>query len=77
MTEAYRRQTDGDRGPELTDAGVESGAHVTQEEVFRVFSANTERLREVLFDVIGRLPLERSCPCPSALDGIDHDLVLP
>lgn len=59
------------------DAGVETGAHVTQEEVFRVFGANTERLRTVLFDVLAALPTDRSCPCARALDGIDHDLVLP
>lgn len=59
------------------DAGVESGAAVTQEEVFRVFRDNTDRLRQTLFDVVAALPLERACPCPAALDGIDHDLVLP
>ena len=59
------------------DAGVEVGAHVTQEEVFRVFAANTERVRSLLFDVLAALPAERICPCPNALDGIDHDLVLP
>ena len=59
------------------DAGVDSGSHVTQEEVFRVFGANTARLRTTLFDVLAALPVERTCPCPHALDGIDHDLVLP
>ena len=59
------------------DAGVDSGSHVTQEEVFRVFGENTARLRTTLFDVLAALPTERSCPCPRALDGIDHDLVLP
>lgn len=58
------------------DAGVEGGAGVTQEEVFRVFRENTDRLRGTLFEVLGALPEERSCPCPAALDGIDHDLVL-
>jgi 5'-methylthioadenosine phosphorylase len=59
------------------DAGVETGAAVTQEEVFRVFGENTARLRSLLYDVVAALPTERTCPCPSALDGIDHDLVLP
>lgn len=59
------------------DAGVDTGTHVTQEEVFRVFGANTARLRTTLFDVLAALPLERTCRCPDALDGIDHDLVLP
>ncbi|MGB8651147.1 MAG: S-methyl-5'-thioadenosine phosphorylase [Mycobacteriales bacterium] len=59
------------------DAGVEGGAAVTQEEVFRVFGDNTARLRGLLHDVVADLPTERTCPCPAALDGIDHDLVLP
>jgi 5'-methylthioadenosine phosphorylase len=59
------------------DAGVGSGQEVTQEEVFRVFAERTERLRALLHDVLGALPAERTCPCGSALDGIDHDLVLP
>ncbi len=59
------------------DAGVEGGEPVTQEEVFRVFGANTARLRTLLYDVVGALPLHRTCPCQDALDGIVHDLVLP
>ncbi len=59
------------------DAGVESGEAVTQEEVFRVFGANTARLRTLLYDVVAGLPAERACPCAGALDGIDHDLELP
>ncbi len=59
------------------DAGVETGEHVTQEEVFRVFGENTARLREVLFAVLAGLPHERTCACSQALDGIDHDLDLP
>jgi 5'-methylthioadenosine phosphorylase len=59
------------------DAGVEGVGAVTQEEVFRVFGENTERLRLLLHDVVAALPEERTCPCPRALDGIAHDLVLP
>lgn len=59
------------------DAGVEGGDPVTQEEVFRVFAANSERLRTLLYDVVAALPLQRTCPCPNALDGMAHDLVLP
>ena len=59
------------------DAGVDAGAHVTQAEVFRVFGENTQRLRELLFEVVGALPAERDCPCGAALDGTDHALVLP
>jgi 5'-methylthioadenosine phosphorylase len=59
------------------DAGVEGAAAVTQEEVFRVFGENTARLRELLHEVVAALPEERTCPCPQALDGIEHDPVLP
>jgi 5'-methylthioadenosine phosphorylase len=52
------------------DAGVEGGAGVTHEEVFRVFGENTEKLREVLLDAVTRLPTERTCDCVHALDGI-------
>ena len=59
------------------DAGVESGQEVTQEEVFRVFGERTAGLRELLYGVVAALPADRDCPCGAALDGIDHDLVLP
>lgn len=59
------------------DAGVESGHGVTQEEVFRVFGENTERLRGVLLDAIAALPSERDCPCPHSLDGIKLPIELP
>ncbi|MCA1711856.1 MAG: S-methyl-5'-thioadenosine phosphorylase [Actinobacteria bacterium] len=59
------------------DADVEGGASVTQEEVFRFFAANTERLRELLYDVIAALPTEPGCACRSSLDGIDVALELP
>jgi len=50
------------------DAGVEGDHGVTQEEVFRVFGENTERLRGLLFDVLAALPKDRDCPCSRALD---------
>jgi 5'-methylthioadenosine phosphorylase len=53
------------------DAGIEGDHGVTMEEVFRVFGENTERLRGVLLDAVRALPEERSCPCGTALDGID------
>lgn len=52
------------------DAGIEGGEAVTQAEVFRVFGERTAALRELLFQVVGTLPLTRDCPCGSALDGI-------
>lgn len=60
-----------------TDAGVAEGEGVTQEEVFRVFSANITRLRELIVNVIGDLPLERTCPCPKSLDGLKLPIELP
>jgi 5'-methylthioadenosine phosphorylase len=59
------------------DAGVDAGAAVTQEEVFRVFGENTTRLRGLLLDVVAALPAERDCPCPHALDGITVPIDLP
>ena len=56
---------------------VEAGAEVTQEEVFRVFGENTERLRALILDVVSALPGERTCPCSHALDGIKLPLDLP
>ena len=53
------------------DAGVEGDHGVTQEEVFRVFAENTDRLRGVLLDAVQALPAARDCPCGHALDGID------
>jgi 5'-methylthioadenosine phosphorylase len=60
-----------------TDAGVEEGEGVTQADVFRVFAANIERLRDVLMKVIESLPEERNCPCPHALDGLTLPVSLP
>ncbi|MGH3647530.1 MAG: S-methyl-5'-thioadenosine phosphorylase [Micromonosporaceae bacterium] len=59
------------------DAGVEGGAAVTQEEVFRVFGENTARMRDLLFEVVGRLPATRECPCPNTLEGIELPFELP
>ena len=60
-----------------TDAGVEEGEGVTQEEVFRVFAGNVARLRDLVIDVIAKLPAERTCPCPHVLDGIKLPIQLP
>ncbi|MFE9653080.1 S-methyl-5'-thioadenosine phosphorylase [Micromonospora sp. NPDC006431] len=59
------------------DAGVTAGESVTQEEVFRVFAENTDRLRGVLLDAVAALPSERDCPCGDALDGIKLPFPLP
>lgn len=60
-----------------TDAGVEEGEGVTHAEVFRVFAANVTRLRELIAEVIPEMPVERTCPCPHALDGLKLPFELP
>jgi 5'-methylthioadenosine phosphorylase len=59
------------------DAGVEGDHGVTQEEVFRVFAENTERLRPLLLDVVAALPTTRDCVCAHALDGLKPPIALP
>lgn len=59
------------------DAGVDGDHGVTQEEVFRVFKDNTERMRTLLLAAITNLPRERDCPCPAALDGMSLPFELP
>ncbi|MFV2022028.1 S-methyl-5'-thioadenosine phosphorylase [Micromonospora sp. LOL_023] len=59
------------------DAGVASGHAVTQEEVFRVFGANTARLRDLLLTALTQWPVDRGCPCPQSLDGIPLPFQLP
>ncbi len=54
------------------DVGVEGRddiAPVTMEEALRVFADNIGRLRQALFDLVGRIPAERSCLCGEALQG--------
>ena len=60
-----------------TDAGVEEGEGVTHAEVFRVFAANVARLRELITRVIPQVPVERTCSCPHALDGLKLPFELP
>jgi 5'-methylthioadenosine phosphorylase len=59
------------------DAGADVGETVTQEEVFRVFAENTERMRELVLRAAAALALERRCPCPDALAGIRLPIELP
>jgi 5'-methylthioadenosine phosphorylase len=59
------------------DAGIAAGEGVTQEEVFRVFAENVDRLRTVITQLVTVLPAERDCPCPHVLDGIKLPLELP
>jgi 5'-methylthioadenosine phosphorylase len=51
------------------DVGVIGAVEpVTHEEVIRVFQANLERLRDLLFRILAALPEERDCPCATALE---------
>jgi 5'-methylthioadenosine phosphorylase len=61
------------------DAGAETGEGVSHDEVLRVFAANVDRLRGVLFDAVAGLPGEgeRGCLCVSALGGMDPGFALP
>ncbi len=52
------------------DAGLEGQPDVhpvSVEDVIRVMSANTERVRRLIDWLVPRLPPERACPCASAL----------
>lgn len=59
------------------DAGVEGDHGVTQDEVFRVFAANTARIRELLLATVTAISAERTCGCASALDGMTLPFTLP
>jgi 5'-methylthioadenosine phosphorylase len=59
------------------DAGISAGEGVTQEEVFRVFAQNVDRLRDLIAEVVKTLPAERDCSCPHVLDGIKLPIELP
>ncbi len=54
--------TDYDVG--LEGEGIEP---VTADEVIRVFNENNRRVRELIFKLIPEIPVDRSCPCASAL----------
>ena len=49
------------------DVGAGEVEAVTHEEVIRVFQANNDRLRDLLFRIVAALPEERDCPCATAL----------
>jgi 5'-methylthioadenosine phosphorylase len=59
------------------DAGLQATDAVTQEEVFSVFAANIDRMRDLVLRTVAALDVERNCPCPDALDGIRLPLDLP
>jgi 5'-methylthioadenosine phosphorylase len=51
------------------DVGTEGIEPVSNDEVIRVFSANNERVRDLLHAMIPALPVERPCVCAHALEG--------
>ncbi|MBS3909233.1 MAG: S-methyl-5'-thioadenosine phosphorylase [Actinobacteria bacterium] len=54
------------------DVGLEGMADVppvSHEEVVKVFTENNDKLRDLLFALIPKLPEERDCLCFNALDG--------
>lgn len=59
------------------DAGAETGEGVSHEEVLRVFGENIGRLRNVLFDAVGKLPTGRHCACSDALSGLEPGIDIP
>jgi 5'-methylthioadenosine phosphorylase len=52
------------------DVGVEGETEpVSHEEVLRVFNENNDKLRDLLFALVPKIPERRSCPCSTALTG--------
>lgn len=59
------------------DAGIDAAESVSQEEVFKVFAENTQRLRRIVLDAIGMLPESDDSPSARALDGMTLPFDLP
>jgi 5'-methylthioadenosine phosphorylase len=51
------------------DSGTEGVEPVTNEEVVRVFNANNQKVRDLLYAMVPAMPSERACVCASALAG--------
>jgi 5'-methylthioadenosine phosphorylase len=51
------------------DVGLEGAEPVSHEQVIEVFTANNERLRELLFAVIPRIGPQPEDGCATALEG--------
>jgi 5'-methylthioadenosine phosphorylase len=61
-----------------TDAGVDEGEGVTAAEVFEVFAANIERLRDLVGKIVAAVPAERQDDlCAHAVDGLKLPFQLP
>lgn len=59
------------------DAGVEASEAVHQADVFTTFAEHIPQLKELVATTVSRLPGERRCPCPRALDGLEPRLRIP
>ncbi|MFE1776952.1 S-methyl-5'-thioadenosine phosphorylase [Streptomyces sp. NPDC059008] len=59
------------------DAGIDAAESVAQEDVFKVFAENTERLRHLVLEAIGRLPETGGSSAARALDGLTLPFDLP
>lgn len=51
------------------DVGLEGQSAVSHEAVLKVFQANNDRLRDLLFAIVPQIPIERACLCSTALQG--------
>lgn len=54
------------------DVGVDDIPPVSHAEVLKVFGENIATLRDLLFAAIPAVPVERTCPCATALTGTGH-----
>ncbi len=59
------------------DAGIDEESAVAQDEVFRVFSENVKRLRELVLRTVAGLGDQRDCRCAHAHDGLTLPFALP
>jgi 5'-methylthioadenosine phosphorylase len=59
------------------DAGVGSGEGVGQAEVFAMFAANIERLKEILSTVLADLPSPDGCSCSAWADDLELTYEVP
>ena len=59
------------------DAGAEAAEAVTQQDVFALFAANTERLKALLAGVVAELPDPTGCTCDTWADGLDLTYEVP
>lgn len=51
------------------DAGAEGAEPVSNDEVVRVFNANNQKVKDLLYAMIPALPTVRDCACAHALEG--------